>query len=329
MKLHERDVASPLLNTAAMQASKLTLVVVLASTAASTVVSTAAHAGTPDHPVVGGSVVPAGAYPDVALVVAPMALCTGTLIAPDVVLTAGHCIDTDPKEVLIGSVDYTKPGGEFIGVKSAIAYPSWETELDVGVLVLDHPSAAKPRAIASACTAKHLEAGAGVKVVGFGLTTASGTGANSRLHQATLTVVDPRCTDDPACAQSVAPNGEFVAGGDGVDSCFGDSGGPIYLDDSLIGVVSRGVGTTAQPCGGAGVYVRADRAVAWIERVTARKLTRAICEGSADAPADESPAADATDPGESGGCSSTHGVAGWLALLLVVVAGVVLARRQA
>ena len=84
-------------------------------------VSSAAFAGSPDHPVVGGSTVATGAYPDVALVIAPMALCSGTLIAPDVVLTAGHCIDTHPTEVLLGSVDYTKPGGEAIRVKSATA----------------------------------------------------------------------------------------------------------------------------------------------------------------------------------------------------------------
>jgi secreted trypsin-like serine protease len=202
-------------------------------------VSSAAFAGSPDHPVVGGSTVATGAYPDVALVVAPMALCSGTLIAPDVVLTAGHCIDTHPTEVLLGSVDYTKVGGEAIAVKSATAYPSWQTEFDVGVLVLDHPASAKPRAIASACTAKDLEPGNDVTVVGFGLTDAAGMGQNTKLHQAKLAVIDPACTTDLACNPKIAPAGEFVAGGDGIDACFGDSGGPIYLDDALIGVVSR------------------------------------------------------------------------------------------
>ena len=286
--------------------------------------STAAFASTP-APVVGGTSVPAGAYPDVALVIAPKALCTGTLIAPDVVLTAGHCIETDPKEVLLGSIDYTKSTGEVIAVKSATAYPSWRTEFDVGVLVLEHESKAKPRPIVAACAAQHLEVGASVTLVGFGLTAAAGTGANSRLRQATLTVSDPSCTGDPACAAKVAPNGEFVAGGDGKDSCFGDSGGPIYLQDALIGVVSRGVGTSAEPCGGGGIYVRADRVVAWVERVTGRKVTRAAC----DAPADD---AGSNQPVEmtsaAGGCSATGGMAGWFLLALVAASAVVLARRQ-
>jgi uncharacterized protein (TIGR03382 family) len=288
-------------------------------------VSATAFAGAPDHPVVGGSTVATGAYPDVALVVAPMALCSGTLIAPDVVLTAGHCIDTHPTEVLLGSVDYTKAGGEAIAVKSATAYPSWQTEFDVGVLVLDHPSSAKPRPIASACTAKDLEPGNGVTVVGFGLTDAAGTGDNSQLHQAKLAVVDPACTTDPACNAKIAPNGEFVAGGDGIDACFGDSGGPIYLDDALIGVVSRGLGTSAEPCGGGGIYVRADRVASWIESTTHRKVTHSTCDAKADdAGSDNSQASP-----ETGGCSTTTGALGWLALALVVGAALLLARRSA
>jgi uncharacterized protein (TIGR03382 family) len=304
-----------LLNRAAMR-KQLTLAALL--------VSTTSFAGTIEQPVVGGTTVAPGKYPDVALVVAPMALCTGTLIAPDVVLTAGHCIETQPKEVLLGSVDYTKPDGEVIAVKSATAYPSWETSFDVGVLVLDHVAKAKPRAIASACTAKDLRIGNDVEVVGFGLTTAAGTGDNTKLHQAALTVRDPICTSDPSCIAKVAPNGEFIAGGDGVDACFGDSGGPIYLDDALIGVVSRGLADGGnRPCGGGGVYVRADRVASWIETTTHRKVTRAACEAPADAPAA------ASEDAGAGGCSATGGVAGWLALALVVGAALVLARRSA
>ncbi|MEO6777175.1 MAG: trypsin-like serine protease [Kofleriaceae bacterium] len=303
--------------------NQLSLVLVL--------VSATAFAGTPDHPVVGGSTVASGAYPDVALVVAPMALCSGTLIAPDVVLTAGHCIDTHPTEVLLGSVDYTKVGGEVIAVKSATAYPSWQTEFDVGVLVLDHASAAAPRPIASACTAKDLEAGNDVTVVGFGLTDAAGTGQNTKLHQAKLVVDDPACTSDAACNATIAPNAEFVAGGGGIDACFGDSGGPIYLDDALIGVVSRGMGTSGEPCGGGGIYVRADRVVSWIESTTHRKITRSTCDAKVDDAGSNDPQASsaAGAPGEVGGCSTASGAVGWLALALVVGAALLLARRSA
>jgi uncharacterized protein (TIGR03382 family) len=278
-------------------------------------------------PVVGGTTVKPGDWPDAVAVVARDALCTGTLIAPDVVLTAGHCIETDPVEVIIGSVDLGKDGGTAIRVKKAIAYPDWQHAYDVGVLVLESHATVMPRAIASACTAKeHLVRGAKVRVVGFGLTRKDGTGDNTRLHQALLPVDDASCTDDPACEPAVAPDGEFTAGGGGVDACFGDSGGPIYVDTthgaSLIGVVSRGEPVAEEPCGGGGVYVRADAVVPWIEKVTGRTLTRSACDEPADGPGDGELAEDA------GGCSATSNAVGAGALLGLLVLALLAAPRR-
>ena len=280
--------------------------------------SSPAFAGTLSSPVVGGTPARPGEWPDVVLVVAPTAACSGTLIAPDVVLTAGHCIETHPELVVVDTVDYGKPGGEAIRVKSAIAYPDWQHHYDVGVLVLDHAAAEKPRAIAGTCEiAQHLVDGADVEVVGFGLTTASGTGDNTKLNHAMLTVTDASCASDPWCQPAIAPDGEFVAGGDGTDSCFGDSGGPLYLPTAhgpaLIGVVSRGLGISGQPCGSGGVYVRADKVIAWIEKVTGRKVTRTPCSGKGDA---------ADSPEETGGCSIGAGTAagGAAGSLLVIAA---------
>ena len=265
-------------------------------------------------PVVGGTTVPEGAWPDAVAVLAQSAACTGTLIAPDVVLTAGHCIEVAPVEVIVAATDYAQPGGEVIRVKSATAYPNWRDTYDVGVLVLERASATPPRAIASACTAEQLVTGAKVRVVGFGLTTQAGTGDNTKLHQAQLTVVDPTCTTEAACASAVAPHGEFVAGGGGKDACFGDSGGPIYLGDALIGVVSRGMAVAGKPCGGGGIYVRADAVAGWIERVTKRKLTRASCDK-----------ADGETPADGGtGCSAGAGTAAAPFALL----GLALVRRR-
>jgi secreted trypsin-like serine protease len=290
------------------------------------VLSSPAFAGALDQPVVGGTPVAPGEWPDVVLVVAPNAACTGTLVAPDVVLTAGHCIETHPALVLVDNVDYGAPGGEVIRVTSAIAYPDWQHHYDVGVLVLEHAAAAKPRAIASACTVReHFAAGAPVQLVGFGLTSKTGTGTNTRLHEASLPVLDAECAKDPWCQPSIAPGGEFTAGGQGTDSCFGDSGGPLYLATphgaALIGVVSRGLEIDGLPCGGGGVYVRADKVVPWIEKVTGRQVARSACDrGKAD-DADGNAA-------NGGGCSVGSGVLGGSALAIAAVAWLLTVRRR-
>ena len=290
-------------------------------------------------PVVGGAPVPPGRWPDVvAIELRGGGLCTGTLVAPDVVLTAGHCIDGEPAAVAIDTVDYAAPGGERIPVAWSRAYPDWERRYDVGVVVLARPARQAPRLVASACTVRpRLVIGAPVDVVGFGLATPWATDANTRLRQATIPITDPTCTYDPACEPSVAPHGEFIAGGGGLDSCFGDSGGPVYLETpegpALAGIVSRGLALSVAPCGGGGVYVRADKVTSWIQRVTGRTLTRTRCDAPADADtdtdtdtaADSADAADAADA--TTGCTAGGGELG--AAVVLLTAGVWRRRRRA
>jgi len=303
---------------------------ILALASSTTALAAPSPAGSPDESVVGGTVVPAGRWPDAVAVLAQTAACTGTLIAPDVVLTAGHCIGVHPELVIVNTTDYATHGGEAIGVTKAVAYPSWEDRYDVGVLVLAHPASTPPRPIASSCTAKDLVRGHSVEVVGFGLTTKTGTGNNSRLHQAKLVVSDATCADAAGCAPAVAPGGEFAAGGDGTDACFGDSGGPIYLDDALIGVVSRGLDAPGQPCGNGGIYVRADapKVVAWIEKVTGKTLQRASC-GAADGPASGDPSLAGSDGADdTAGCSAGGTAGGSTSVLALVALGLVLHRSR-
>jgi secreted trypsin-like serine protease len=250
-------------------------------------VSSPASAGPLVSPIVGGSLVEPGAWPDVvAVFTADGGVCTGTLLEADLVVTAAHCVDASPQEVLVGSVDLTKPDGQRRRVKWSRAYPSWIDRYDVGVVMLEHPVFARARAVAQGCTARQgLARGTPLQIVGFGLTTTSGTGESSRLREATIRVTDPTCTSDDACRPDVAPGGELVAGGEGVDACFGDSGGPAYIATShgpaLLGIVSRGTFATL-PCGDGGIYVRADKVTSWIENVTGRDLRRVPCDGPAD-----------------------------------------------
>lgn len=259
-------------------------------------------------PIVGGTRVPDGTWNDVVAVVAHGGSCTGTLIAPDVVLTAGHCIDLEPYKVITNTSDFARPGGDHIAVKWSLAYPDWAHRYDVGVLMLEHVARPSPRPIAAAChTNKRLLAGAPLTIVGYGLVTPSGTDENTRLHEAAVPVLDPLCVSDLGCEDAVRPNGEFTAGGRGTDSCFGDSGGPAFLETAagpvLVGVVSRGLALPGQPCGNGGVYVRADKVVSWAQSVTQRRFSRTTCSGELDDRGD-SPGVDDDD---DGGCSASTG----------------------
>ncbi len=276
--------------------------------------STGAIAGGLSTPIVGGKPVDVGEWPDVvAIRTADGGLCSGTLLAADLVVTAAHCIEGQPTEVIVGSIDHSKPDGHRRKVKSSRAYPGWTQSYDVGIVMLENPVFAKQRAVAEGCGSNRLVAGAPLDVVGFGLTSPTAIDANTRLHHATLAIRDPICTSDLACEPSVAPGGELIAGGGGRDACFGDSGGPAYIatpsGPALIGIVSRGLVGSAVPCGEGGVFVRADKVVRWVETVSGRKIDRVACDGPADTDAAVTEAdedAAVREPG-TGGCQSGGG----------------------
>jgi endonuclease G len=260
--------------------------VVLAGSLASAI----ATAGEPGAPisVLGGSDAKAGAWPDIAAILFPTAsgdeaLCTGTLIAPTIVLTAGHCYDPGdpplPDNVLIGASSLAHPGdGETIAIKHGYVYPNPVTTEDLAVLVLAKASSRKPRQIADGWARLDLVNGAEISLVGFGAVNRDGTQFVDELQEARSTITDVDCSMSPGCNADARPAGELGAGGMGVDTCPGDSGGPLYLmapyGPVLAGVTSRSYDNPAFPCFGGGIYVRPDKVLDWIEQKAGVSIAR-------------------------------------------------------
>ncbi len=235
--------------------------------------------------VVGGNHADPHEWPDTAgIAFGNYVGCTGTLIAPDVVITAGHCIG-GIDFVVLNSTDWTdEDEGEAIDVKRSIGY-NGNDNYDVGVLILEHPAETTPRTLALDCVVDESYVdGAPVAIVGFGSTEEDAGGDNTELWEAYATIGDADCSaDDRGCEPSIQPGGEVIAGGDGIDSCNGDSGGPLYLlTDAgayLAGVTSRASEPAENYCGDGGIYVRPDAVADWIEEVTGRVVSRPNCEG--------------------------------------------------
>jgi MYXO-CTERM domain-containing protein len=206
--------------------------------------------------------------------------CSGTLIAPTLVLTAGHCNAASLTHVWIGSSSRSDLGdGEEIAVVERIEYPdSWHT-FDVTVLRLARPSAFRPRPIASGWMSFEIVDGAAIELVGFGAIDPEGTRTVDALQEAATTITDARCVRSAGCNVAASPAGELGAGGAGVDTCPGDSGGPLYLVTDagtfLAGVTSRGYRTNTVPCSEGGIYTRPDAIVDWIEGETGVTLPHA------------------------------------------------------
>jgi trypsin len=209
--------------------------------------------------IVGGVQATAGAYPwMVSLGSGGRHFCGASLIAPDVVLTAAHCIGSRTITVRVLGGGLTSSGSEDIAVKAQIKHPNYNSATsghDMAILLLSKSSSIPPVDFD-----KGTEDWAGIssRVIGWG-TLSSGGGSPTNLQQVDVPVrTNDECdslsypgkiTDTMVCAG--IPEG-------GIDSCQGDSGGPQFVmvngKPVVMGVVSWGYGC-ASP-NRFGVYAR-------------------------------------------------------------------------
>jgi len=233
-------------------------------------------------PIVGGSDAPQGKWPDAAAILYRVNgqdsfECSGVLVGADVVLTAGHCANPaigTLDNVLIGAASLAHPeDGETIAVTAIHEYPSSQTTIDITALELAHNASITPHPIATGWARLDVVNAAAVQIVGFGAIDSTGNTYVDALQEATTAITDFDCSQSAECYAGAKPDGELGAGGSGVDTCSGDSGGPLYLltryGTFVAGITSRGY---TPECGTGGIYARPDKIVAWIEETTGHAI---------------------------------------------------------
>jgi trypsin len=236
----------------------------------------------PAQAVVGGKPVPDGQFGYVANVrIMGVFGCTGTLISPQWVITAGHCGSATgsltqgmvatpvawPAEaysVVLGTVHADGQGGETHQVTDVVVEPDYLVTNgqgnDVTLMKLDQPAKVAPMKIAAVGERSSWTPGKLATIAGFGASSSDGSQMPETMQYAQVPI-----TTDDECAKDY-DDGSFdaktmVCAGypqGGTDTCEGDSGGPLLAPVRrgfrLVGATSFGDGCAQ--AGKPGVYAR-------------------------------------------------------------------------
>ena len=191
-------------------------------------------------------------WPTTVLVTGNQGLCTGTLVHPELVITAAHCVGNGSAR----QIGFGPSGNSRTRQATCYRHPSYNgnATYDFGYCELSQAVDDVPiiPPLFGCEVDEYIVNGQPVTIVGYGETNNGNAGTKYEV-ETTITGYQ---------------NGEVFIGGGGKDSCSGDSGGPVYvqIDDGswrVFGITSYG-----GQCGQGGVYGNIATNLAWVEQQT-------------------------------------------------------------
>ena len=221
-----------------------------------------AAAAEPQQRIVGGNPTAPGEYPwTVALVVSSLPaergqFCGGSLIEPDLVLTAAHCLEGQAPQdidVVAGRWRLAERNGERIDSARLATDPRYAPDTsshDVGLIELARPASQPTVTLSTEADAPLFAPGEPARVLGWGTLQSGGPETADVLYETDVDFISNESCDEDYAVAAGGPGAidetMICAAAPGRDSCQGDSGGPLVIDEAAgwhqVGVVSFGIG---------------------------------------------------------------------------------------
>lgn len=195
-------------------------------------------------------------------------VCGGSIISKSWILSAAHCVQSLEAKSLIRAGSVKSWGGKAFKIKRTVVHPKWNDYFHTYDFALFELSTPLPynyavQPIQLPVAQSEVPEGSNVTVIGWGRITEDGP-VSENLMMTSLTTINRAQCQERLIHDTITPV-HICAIGYETDACQGDSGGSLFYDSTIVGVVSFGDGC-ARP-DKPGVYANVAQVVDWIKEV--------------------------------------------------------------